>query len=85
MATYTGNMELWKKALEKAVNDIPLNKLGIGLQTINPNTGKPLTNEELRFRFDWIHHYKIQEIDIWKSPLADNWIPFLKNYTQANF
>lgn len=85
MATYTGNMDLWKKAIDKAVKEIPLHKLGIGLQTINPNTGKPLTDEELNFRFQWIHYYKIQEIDIWKSPLKENWIPFLKKYAEANY
>lgn len=84
MATYTGNLTLWQRAFFRAVDEIPLNKLGIGLQTENPSTKKPLTNEELKFRFDHIMQYGVEEVDIWRSPIPENWFPFLKRFVSNN-
>jgi hypothetical protein len=52
------------------VNEINLTKLGIGLETINEdNNDLPFSLPELQERFNLIHNYSIQQIDIWRFVL----------------
>jgi len=67
----------------KAISEINLKKLGIGLETVNPDTNQPLSSDELQFRFTNIVSGKVSEIDIWDSPLMDDWWPFLESYTKG--
>jgi len=83
MSTYAGNPNTWKRYFDKAISEINLKKLGIGLETVNPDTNQPLSEDELQFRFTNIISGKVSEIDIWDSPLMDNWWPYLESYTKG--
>jgi len=85
MSTYTGNMTIWEIKFLEGVQKFGV-RFGVGLQTVNPNTGKPLSNDELKFRFDHIENFKtlIQEVDVWNSPLYDNMFPFLQKFVTAS-
>jgi len=85
MSTYTGNMTIWEIKFLEGVKKFG-GRFGVGLETVNPNTGQPLSNDELKFRFDHISKFKtvIQEIDIWNSPLYDNMFPFLQKFVSGD-
>lgn len=68
MDTYCGNTTLFEQRLVKAVSAIGIAKLGIGLETVNPNTGKPFTLDEMQARFALIRKFGIQEIDVRAFP-----------------
>ena len=80
MSTYTGNFTTWQKMFPKATSEIPLDKLGVGLQTLNTDTKKPYTNQELQERFKIISQHAIQELDVWVMPIPDNWWSFLDTF-----
>jgi len=84
MNTYTGNFDEFKKSLEEAVEEIDILKLGIGLETINEdNHNQPFTDAELKQRFKLIEQYHIQEIDIWRSAIPNNWWPFIDSFLKS--
>jgi len=83
MSTYAGNPNTWLENFNQAIAQIPMNKLGIGLQTVNPNTNIPLSDQELQYRFTNIMARGILEVDIWDIPLGDNWWSFLEKYIQS--
>jgi len=86
MDTYCGNTTLFATRLEKAVNTIGVNKLGIGLETVNPNTGKPFTLEEMQARFALIKKYNIAEIDVCLFPplFVFFCVPFCSTLSQCS-
>eukprot|EP01124_Arcella_intermedia_P026444 TRINITY_DN4969_c0_g1_i1.p1 TRINITY_DN4969_c0_g1~~TRINITY_DN4969_c0_g1_i1.p1 ORF type:complete len:223 (+),score=54.09 TRINITY_DN4969_c0_g1_i1:283-951(+) len=84
MSTYTGNETAWLIDFNKAIKDFPVEKIGIGLQTVNPNTGQPLTDQELEFRFQHILGGGIQEIDIWRMPIYQNWWGYIQQFLTPN-
>jgi len=61
---------------QKAVFEIPISKLGIGLQTL------PMDNTTLSQRFTAIEKYAVQEIDIWDAPIPKSWFPYLNAFVQ---
>ena len=66
MDTYAGSQSGWEKAFNKAITSVTsIERLGIGLDTVNPNNGLPLTKEDLAWRFGYIQDHKIQEVDFW--------------------
>ena len=67
-----------------AVSQIGVGKLGVGLETVDPNTNLPLTNIQLQERFSLIQKANINEIDIWSAPIPTNWFPFLENFVKGN-
>jgi len=75
MSTYSKKLDIWEKAFQKAIQEIPLNVLGIGLEC---DVG--LTPSDLQPRFDMIKKYNVQEIDIWRSRIPDDWWPFIHNF-----
>jgi hypothetical protein len=80
MSTYAGSSEAFLKALAYGVETIGPKKLGVGVETVNPNTGKPYTEDELKLRFDAIEKNGVDEIDIWVAPVPENWWSFLENF-----
>jgi len=83
MSTYAGNQDTWLKYLQEALKVIPLEKIGVGLETIDSETKQPLTDAELAFRFNNLQQNHLNEVDIWDMPLKDNWWPFLTNFAQS--
>lgn len=84
MNTYTGNFTWFQHFFEEAIKTIDINKLGIGLESINPNTNLPFSNNDLQQRFDLILNNNIQEIDIWDAPVPDNFWPFIDQFINSN-
>ena len=80
MDTYCGNDDLFLTRVDNAVEKIGLEKLGIGLEIVNPNTGKPFTKEQMQLRFDKIKAVNDKEIDIWECPIPELWLPFLEDF-----
>jgi hypothetical protein len=85
METYVGNQTEFTKFLEEAVVAFPLDRLGVGLETINDDVpgNPPFTTEEIQYRFDLIQKYSVIEIDIWDTPVPSNWWPFLEAFRTA--
>jgi len=83
MDTYTGNFTYFQKYFNQALDEIDIDKLGIGLETVNDdNNNQPFTMAELTERFQMIYSQPIQQIDIWDMPIPDEWWPFLLKFVQ---
>jgi len=81
MNTYTGNFTWFKYYFERAVSEISISKLGIGFESINPDTNQPFSNDELQQRFELLTcNGNIEEIDIWDIPIPDNFYPFIDEF-----
>jgi len=82
MSTYAGRFETFYTNLNNAISKIPLSKLGIGLETLNPNTGEtsPFTEEEIEARLRSIIKSNVNRIAIWRTPLPDYWWPLLEDF-----
>ena len=80
MDTYCGKYETFLQRLDKVLAAVPLEHLGIGLMTTNPNNDQYLTDAELTERFASIKEHNINEVDLWSVPLPDNFIPYLKDF-----
>lgn len=66
--------------LERAVTEIGIEKLGIGLERINPDDDQPYSNAQLQERFELISNYRIEEIDIWDLPIPQNFWQFIDTF-----
>lgn len=80
MDTYCGNDDLFLTRVDAAVEKIGLEKLGIGLEIVNPNTGQPFTEEQMQLRFDKIKSADVKEIDIWECPIPELWLPYIEDF-----
>jgi hypothetical protein len=76
MSTYAGNWNTFqavklffikKKALTKAVNEIKLEKLNVGLIITNPNGGRLFSNEEIDQRMNLIKRNNIKGVSMWRT------------------
>eukprot|EP01133_Synstelium_polycarpum_P012623 gene12623-14818_t len=74
MSTYGGNWTYFQNEFNFALDNIPLDKLAIGLMTINPE-GEPWSDEDLTQRFGIIQQSNVQSIGIWDSPIPQQWKP----------
>ncbi|EGG14717.1 hypothetical protein DFA_10977 [Cavenderia fasciculata] len=83
MSTYGGDIEQFTQNFQYAVNSIPLDKLAIGLMTVDGNNN-PLSDQDLTQRFDLINAANIRYIGIWDAPIPSNWFPFLTEFSQRN-
>jgi len=86
MSTYTGNFTTFQKYFQRALQEIDINKLGIGLESINPNTNQPFSLAEMQERFSLIMQSNIHEIDIWDTPIPEkpvNWWPLIKQFVNS--
>jgi hypothetical protein len=77
MSTYVVKWDLWQKYFQRAINEIPIQVLGIGLEC---DVRPPLTNEQLQQRFQMLKQYNVQEIDIWRTGLPKEWWPFIAQF-----
>jgi hypothetical protein len=75
MSTYTNNDTSWKRQLQKALDDIPLAKLGIGLQD---DQDINMTSTQITQRLQSLEKAGVTEVDIWKMPLADDLLEGLR-------
>eukprot|EP00753_Platysulcus_tardus_P017085 PLAT6263.1.p2 GENE.PLAT6263.1~~PLAT6263.1.p2 ORF type:complete len:301 (+),score=116.58 PLAT6263.1:34-903(+) len=80
MSTYTGDWTVWQKELATVTSIVPLGQLGIGLETMNPNTKAPFTLAEMEQRFTALTKADVLEIDIWDAPVPANWLPLLRKW-----
>jgi len=85
MATYTGNWNSWQTAFKKALQEINIAKLGIGLETVNnANSSKPFTPEQMQQRFQMIMQHNIVEVDIWRTPIPADWWQFIDKWLRGS-
>jgi len=84
MDTYTAKFSYFQQSIAKAVQQIDLNKLGIGLETVKDNNNQPFSQQEIQERFDLIAKYSVIEIDIWKMGIPDNWWSFISTFVNTN-
>lgn len=80
MGTYTGSPDSWLNQLETAIDQVGIEKLGVGLETVNPNTNQPFTQEEMEWRFNEIEKRGVLEIDIWDMPVPQLWWPLISDF-----
>lgn len=80
MDTYCGNFTLFEARVERSVKQFGVDRLGVGLMTINPTTRKPFSLEEMQARFRVIKKNGIKEIDIWDCPIPDLWLPLIEEW-----
>ncbi|MEM3833700.1 MAG: hypothetical protein QW128_08990 [Thermoprotei archaeon] len=79
MATYAGRFETFYSALNYALSKMPQNRLVIGLETLNPNTGEtiPFSESEVEVRLRSIIKSNLNKIAIWRTPLPEYWWPLV--------
>ncbi|GIQ81250.1 hypothetical protein KIPB_002178 [Kipferlia bialata] len=74
MDTYCGHFDpTFIDDMDKNIGWYGTDRLGIGLETVDPNTLLPFTYSEMKQRFDLITQDGIREIDGWQCPIPDNW------------
>ena len=79
MGTYTGGFATWRRQLGELLAAVPRSKAVVGLETTNDdNGGRPFTTDELKERFDALSSAGVRAVGIWRSPIPDNWWPFLR-------
>lgn len=83
MSTYTNSDSSFSSQLEEAVDIIGTEKLGVGLEVLNPETGVPFEEDEIDWRINQIEQYNCNEIDIWDSPLPEFWWDLLEDFVNS--
>eukprot|EP01132_Coremiostelium_polycephalum_P000844 gene844-1051_t len=83
MSTYASNFTSFTKAFNYALANIPIEKLVIGLMTVDSN-GVPYTDQMVQQRFQLLSQNNIRNIAIWEAPIPDNWIPYLKDFVVSS-
>lgn len=79
MGTYTGGFTTWTRQLGELLAAVPPSKAVVGLETTNDDEGgRPFTTAELKERFDALSSAGVRAVGIWRSPIPDNWWPFLR-------
>jgi len=88
MGTYAGNWTSWQRAFNASVTNVPIARLGIGLQSVDPNSKlkppAPLTDEQLRLRFSRINAVGVRNIGLWMTPFPLNYVPFFRAFLGGN-
>jgi len=84
MGTYTANFTTWLRQFNFITSKVKNDKLGIGLDTLNEQTGKFIPVDDVKMRFDYIIKNNIMEVDIWKTPIPVYWWSELKRYQESN-
>jgi spore germination protein YaaH len=78
MSTYTANWTTWQAELAYFVSVVPAAHLVIGLETVRDSDNEPYTTAELAQRFGALAAAGASQVAIWRSPIPDNWWPFLR-------
>lgn len=79
MSTYTNSTAFYYVGLGAALTTVPLNKLGIGFEC-----ALTLSHRALKSRIDDMLVSGVQEIDVWVTPIPNNWWSELERYASAN-
>ena len=81
MSTYTSSDSSFLNQLENAVELIGIEKLGVGLETIDYYGGY-MSEEDIQWRIEQIENYGCTEIDVWDAPLPPFWWSLLKDFKE---
>lgn len=73
MSTYTYDNDLFISRLQKAVKEIDVNVLRVGLMTWTDNNPPVMNRTEIEFRFGALAYANICRIAIWVVPIPDIW------------
>ena len=84
MSTYTGDFDVFEQNLQTAINQIGMKKLVVGLETIDTTTNLPYTTPNIAKRFEVLLRNKVDKIAFWRSPIYQNFIPFIEQFVDAN-
>lgn len=79
MTTYTSNYTIFADKIQALTQIFGADRLGVGLIT-SYGEGKTFTDMEMAARFYWIEILKIQEVDIWRSGIPNNFFPLLRRF-----
>ena len=77
MDTYASPLLNFGFALENAVTQISLQKLGVGLITTNVNNGSNLSSVSVRSRFQSLESDNVSNVAVWDMPLNSYWWSYL--------
>lgn len=77
MQTYTDDWPTFQAKLTEAAALIPVEKLVVGLETVQDSTNAPYTDAELQQRFDMIRSLGLRRVGLWRAGVPDNWWQFL--------
>jgi hypothetical protein len=75
MNTYTSDWATWQKELAIVLQDIPLSKLVVGMET-----DVALTSQDVANRFAALDAAGVRQIALWRTPIPDIWWPFLDKF-----
>lgn len=78
-STFADNQTTWFKEVDYALKTISLDKLMIGLETMR-NDGSPYSIKDLQERFDKLVGAGVNSIGLWKSPVPEAFMPFLRGF-----
>lgn len=78
MSTYTANWTTWQEELAYFVSVVPPARLVVGLETVRDSDNQPYTTAELEQRFVALAAAGASQVAVWRSPIPDNWWPFLR-------
>lgn len=84
MDTYDSNFTFFQTQLLNESSVVGMDKLCVGLESENPNTGNPFTLDEMTQRFDLIKQVGAKEIDIWMTPIPDLWWDLIADFLGKN-
>lgn len=77
MSTYTDDWETWQQELAYFIGAVPRARLVVGLETVRDSDNEPYTTAQLAQRFSALATAGVVQIAVWRSPIPDNWWPFL--------
>eukprot|EP01033_Poteriospumella_lacustris_P012891 gene12891-9222_t len=80
MGTYTSSDDSFTSQLTKLTSAFGPARSGAGLMTVNASSNDPLPLEEVSWRIASIQAANVPEIDIWSSPVPDEWLPLLRDF-----
>jgi hypothetical protein len=80
MGTYNANFTWFTRRLNSALAAFGNQRLIVGLETTNDDTGAPYTANELAPRFAALAAAKVTNLALWDLPVTDAWWPFLAGF-----
>lgn len=83
MGTYTATDSSFAKQMTNLTSAFESNRAGVGLMTVNASSNDPLPLSEVQFRMDSIVASGATEIDIWSSPVPEEWFPLLQEFKNS--
>lgn len=83
MSTYTNSDSSFLNQLQTAVSDVPLTKLGVGMQVTNDYTYEFMSEANIAWRLQQIEAENVQQIGIWRTPLLPFWFDLLRDWLQS--